>query len=91
MACGTPVVATMVDGLKDTVIHGQTGYLVPEGDPQKMAAAVCSLLGDRAASSAFGEAGRVRALDFEFDRVSPMARNAIASAMPAGGLYGGND
>jgi len=81
MACGTPVVATLVDGLKDTVIHGQTGLLVPEGDPAKIAAAVCSLLGDAATSSRLGEAGRLRALEFDFERISPLVRDLIAAAL----------
>lgn len=29
LACGTPVVATHVGGLKDTISHGNTGYLTP--------------------------------------------------------------
>jgi glycosyltransferase involved in cell wall biosynthesis len=29
MACGTPVVGTAYGGLKDTVVHGTTGYLTP--------------------------------------------------------------
>ena len=32
MACGTPVVASRVGGLRTTVRDGVTGYLVPEGD-----------------------------------------------------------
>ncbi len=29
MACGTPVVGAAYGGLKDTILHGQTGYLIP--------------------------------------------------------------
>jgi D-inositol-3-phosphate glycosyltransferase len=37
MACGTPVVASRVGGLRTTVRDGATGYLVPEGDPAALA------------------------------------------------------
>lgn len=31
-SCGLPVVASDIQGLRDAVIHGKTGYLVEEGD-----------------------------------------------------------
>ncbi len=46
-ACGTPVVATDVPGLCDSVRHGETGFLVPFGDAEAFAAALDRLLGDR--------------------------------------------
>jgi D-inositol-3-phosphate glycosyltransferase len=44
MACGAPVIATRVGGLTTLVRHGRTGFLVPEGDPDAMAAALRPLL-----------------------------------------------
>jgi len=32
MACGTPVIASRVGGLRYTIEDGHTGFLVPEGD-----------------------------------------------------------
>lgn len=43
-ACGTPVVATDVPGLCDSVRHGETGLLVPFGDVDAFAAALRRLL-----------------------------------------------
>jgi glycosyltransferase involved in cell wall biosynthesis len=40
MACGTPVVASDVGGLKFTVVPGQTGWLVPPQDVDGFAAAI---------------------------------------------------
>jgi phosphoheptose isomerase len=37
MACGTPVVGSNVGGIKYTVRDGETGYLVPSKDPDKLA------------------------------------------------------
>ncbi len=44
MACGTPVIASRVGGLRFSVIHGQTGWHVPVGDHQALAAAITKLL-----------------------------------------------
>jgi D-inositol-3-phosphate glycosyltransferase len=38
MACGTPVVGANVGGIKHSVEHGVTGYLVPPNDPVALAA-----------------------------------------------------
>src|SRR5262249_26536465 len=37
MACGTPVVGSNVGGIKYTVRDGETGYLVPPRDPDRLA------------------------------------------------------
>jgi type III pantothenate kinase len=47
MACGTPVVASAVGGMLDTVRPGVTGAHVPPRDPAAIAQAVRTLLGDR--------------------------------------------
>lgn len=46
MACGTPVIASKVGGLAFTVQDGQTGFLVPDRDPELLAAKIRSLLDD---------------------------------------------
>jgi glycosyltransferase involved in cell wall biosynthesis len=43
---GVPVVATRVGGAPDIVVDGETGLLVPPGDPQAMAAAIGQVLDD---------------------------------------------
>lgn len=37
MACGTPVIGTAVGGIKTTVVDGETGYLVPPNNPERLA------------------------------------------------------
>ena len=44
MAAGKPVVATAGGGVPEIVQDGLTGLLVPMGDPQGMARAICRLL-----------------------------------------------
>lgn len=46
MACGTPVVASNVGGLKFTVLPEETGLLVPPKDVAGFAAAIQRILGD---------------------------------------------
>ncbi len=46
MASGLPVVGTECGGMAELVIEGQTGYLVPVGDWQALAAALCRFMKD---------------------------------------------
>jgi D-inositol-3-phosphate glycosyltransferase len=53
-ACGTPVVAASVGGLRSLVEHGTTGFLVDDRDPGAYAAPVAKLLGDPALAAEIG-------------------------------------
>jgi glycosyltransferase involved in cell wall biosynthesis len=67
-AAGVPVVATAVGGNPEVVAEGETGYLVPSGDPARLAARVNDLLRDPAARARLGAAGRRRMRElFTFD------------------------
>jgi alpha-maltose-1-phosphate synthase len=75
MACETAVVATAVGGIKEVVVDGETGFLVPMDpmneppfeprEPEKferdLAARINQLMADPALSEKFGRAGRKRA------------------------------
>ena len=66
MASGLPMVATRVNGTREVVRHGETGFLVEVGDVDALAAALEQLAADPALRERMGERGRqvVRA---EFD------------------------
>jgi len=70
MAYGKPVVAGDVGGLRDLVVDGETGLLVPPRDPPALRAALERLLRDRDLRLRLGAAARERArARFSWDRV----------------------
>ena len=44
MACGTPVIASEVGGLAFLIRDGETGFHVPDRDPEALAARICEIL-----------------------------------------------
>lgn len=58
MACGTPVIATDVGGIREVVDHGRTGLLSAVDDLDGYAAHVRQLLFDRDRARALGRAAR---------------------------------
>jgi glycosyltransferase involved in cell wall biosynthesis len=61
MNCGVPVIASDVGGLPEVIVHGETGYLLPVGDIEGMAAKAVELLSDPARHSLFRTQARRRA------------------------------
>lgn len=57
-AAGLPAVVTEVGGSPEIVRHGESGYVVPPGQPEAMADAIFELLGDAARYSAFSARAR---------------------------------
>lgn len=86
MAAGLPVVATRHAGIAETVVHGETGFLVEEHDWEGMAAHVSRLLADPEAAAELGRAGRARAeRDFRMeDSIARLADILRAAASGAG-------
>ena len=64
MAMELPVVATAVDGTKDTVEHGVSGLLVPPRDSDALAEAILEVLRDRTRAKQMGIAARQRVIEF---------------------------
>ena len=60
MAAGLPVVASATDGLTESVIHGQTGYLIESGDRTGYEQAINRLAQDADLRAQLGGAGRER-------------------------------
>jgi glycosyltransferase involved in cell wall biosynthesis len=88
MASGLPVVATDVGGNAEVVVHGETGVLVPAGDPARLAEAVAGLLSDPERAHRLGRAGR-RRVERAFDlrgvvrRYEQLYEDVLTSIAPA--------
>lgn len=66
MMAGKPVVASDVSGPRESVVDGETGFLVAPGDPIALADRLQVLLTDADLRDRLGRAGRARA-EAEFD------------------------
>jgi glycosyltransferase involved in cell wall biosynthesis len=60
MATGLPIVASDASGLNETVVGGETGYLIGIGDHAALARRTLEILGDTQLARGMGEAGRKR-------------------------------
>jgi glycosyltransferase involved in cell wall biosynthesis len=60
MCARLPVVATAVGGVPELVVHGQTGYLLPPQNVDRMTDALAALVRAPPLRKAFGEAGFAR-------------------------------
>jgi glycosyltransferase involved in cell wall biosynthesis len=69
LACGLPVVATDVGGIRDYV-SSDCGYLVPPGDVDGMSEAILHLMGDDKGRSEMARRGRVAALRHAWPKVA---------------------
>jgi N-acetyl-alpha-D-glucosaminyl L-malate synthase BshA len=70
MASGVPVVGSDAGGLPEVVKHAETGFLLPVGDVEGMAARTLEILKDEEHRRCLGQAGRRRAAAlFSADRI----------------------
>ena len=88
MAAAVPLVATSVGGLP-TLLDDGAGLLVPPANVDELAAAIASLMDDRAAAVALGAAGHDRVADrYSFDamlrRIEDLYTDVLAEGVRRG-------
>jgi glycosyltransferase involved in cell wall biosynthesis len=72
MACEVPVIASRVGGLPEVVTDGETGFLSPVGDVDKMAVDAARLLVDDKLRREMGQRARESAISrYRTDVVIP--------------------
>lgn len=69
-ACGTAVIASNSPGVRESVVDGETGFLVPHGDIAAMAEAMRKLTDSPDVVRSMGEAGRRFAEMFSWERAT---------------------
>ena len=77
-ACGTPVVAAAVGGLRTLVAHGVSGFLVEGRDPEAYAAYVAKLLGDPAVAADMSVEAATRAGGYRWSITAARLRRLYA-------------
>lgn len=69
-ACGTATVASDAPGLRDSVAHGRTGFLVPHGDVPALADQLAAVLSNPDLRERLGAGARSFALGFSWERAA---------------------
>lgn len=84
-ACGTPVVASDSPGIRESVRHGETGFLVRHGDVPAMAAAFDRLAASPTMVAEMGAKARAFAESFTWDRCARATEAQLLSVIQPGG------
>ena len=80
-ACGTPVVASAVGGLRTAVADGRSGLLVPGHDPADYAAAIWQILAGPRRRAELSRAARAHAEEFSWQRTAELLLAGYRDAM----------
>jgi glycosyltransferase involved in cell wall biosynthesis len=84
-ACATPVVASNSPGIRESVRDGETGFLVPHGDVDALAAAIRRLAGEPSLVNELGQRGRAFASTFTWERAAGETLAHLEQVIERGG------
>jgi glycosyltransferase involved in cell wall biosynthesis len=80
-ACGTPVIASDADGLRDAVRDGTTGLLVPHRDVDRWTQRMIQVLQDAPLRRRLGAASREWACQFDWNAQAEKIRRILEDAV----------
>ena len=83
-ACGTPVIASNVPGLKDSVVHGETGLLFEYGNIEQLADYLMRILSDASYREELSRGGLKWAQTFDWDQAADQTFDLIQEAVARG-------
>jgi len=89
-ACGTPVVASDSPGLRESVLDGRTGFLVPHGNVSALAEAYDRIIADPSLVTRLGTAGRAFAESFTWESAADHTEAHLFQRVRDGGHAGGD-
>jgi glycosyltransferase involved in cell wall biosynthesis len=80
-ACGTATIASDSPGLRESVVHGRTGLLVPHGSVTALTAAMRRFASEPALAERLGAGAALFAGDFTWDRAARQTERHLADTL----------
>jgi glycosyltransferase involved in cell wall biosynthesis len=84
-ACGTPALASDSPGLRESVRHGETGFLVPHGDWRALAERMLALAADEGLVARLGRGARSFAEGLSWERAARATEAHLQRVIAQGG------
>ena len=84
-SCECPVIAGDVAAVRDVITDGETGILVPPGEPDALAASITERLADPARRARLGRAARIYCLGrFDWETIAKRYGELLLAQMGRG-------
>lgn len=84
-ACGTAVIASDSPGIRESVRHEETGFLVPHGDVDALARSISRIASDRSLVERLGTQARSFATTFTWERAASETALHLDEVIEGGG------
>jgi glycosyltransferase involved in cell wall biosynthesis len=91
MACGAASVVTDVGAVRDYTVPGETAFVVPPKQPEKLAEAIIALLGNEHKRQQIAKAGHEYVKQFTWNRSTDGLERIFQDILKGTSAMGGND